>query len=534
MSIRWHAAWAVLLAATAAMAQVPIEHTRFVYVGSLSDSQTIVTTGNYDFIARLYDSPQNGNQVAPEFDAPSTLVVAGQFSIELDFAYGVLSPESWLELSLRPSGTPMYETLSPRQRIDHVPIALYAQYGLNAAHVPWSGITGIPPQLADGTDADTLGSLGCSAAQIPVAGAAGTWSCADAPTNGLSILHGSGVPDAALGRIGEFYLDTANAALYGPKTGTGWGAAVSLIGPSGSGGGTTPPDVPIGTMTLEPGLTGTGITVLSLRQLSMGISDSSAHSGVPPSLSGLQVEVAASDVLPLLFENMATSTRPFNRSRIDLVVTGTETKAFLDLQEVELIGMDFNTEPTLAPWASLTFRFRSITINSSTASASYDAARNIASLSFASFCSSLLGSIGQGTPPPGFTGSTPNVSQVLGLQYFEGTRPGPDFSDSSLSFSMPGSNPMAARNLALCGFGFTARESIFNSNWSFYTPGAAAVGDWRERVDWTSVWGSNFRLSVSTPDSLALTFALYPAGKIRVSTPAYTSCWDQVARAECP
>ncbi len=50
---------------------------------------------------------------------------------------------------------------------------------------------------------------------------------------GNTVLNGSGAPDPRLGMAGDFYLDTTNMRLYGPKT-TGWPAAyVSVVGPQG-------------------------------------------------------------------------------------------------------------------------------------------------------------------------------------------------------------------------------------------------------------------------------------------------------------
>ena len=51
---------------------------------------------------------------------------------------------------------------------------------------------------------------------------------------GSQILNGSGIPSAALGNNGDYYLDKTNYLLYGPKTNTGWGPAVSLKGPAGT------------------------------------------------------------------------------------------------------------------------------------------------------------------------------------------------------------------------------------------------------------------------------------------------------------
>ncbi len=53
---------------------------------------------------------------------------------------------------------------------------------------------------------------------------------------GKTVLSGAGVPNAALGNIGDFYINTTNKTLYGPKTVAGWGVAVSLVGATGAQG----------------------------------------------------------------------------------------------------------------------------------------------------------------------------------------------------------------------------------------------------------------------------------------------------------
>ncbi|QIH34056.1 hypothetical protein [Sphingobacterium sp. DR205] len=61
-------------------------------------------------------------------------------------------------------------------------------------------------------------------------------------TNGLNgapgsqILSGINVPDIALGRIGDFYFRTNTSDFYGPKTATTWGTPVNLKGATGTAG----------------------------------------------------------------------------------------------------------------------------------------------------------------------------------------------------------------------------------------------------------------------------------------------------------
>lgn len=47
---------------------------------------------------------------------------------------------------------------------------------------------------------------------------------------GTSLLNGAGVPSPTLGIIGDFYLNTSNMNLYGPKTESGWGNPTDLVG----------------------------------------------------------------------------------------------------------------------------------------------------------------------------------------------------------------------------------------------------------------------------------------------------------------
>ena len=75
-----------------------------------------------------------------------------------------------------------------------------------------------------------------------------------AGADGKSILNGTAAPSSDAGAEGDFFLDTTNSVLYGPKTSIGWGNGVSLIGPAGATGakGDTGDAGPQG----EPGPTG--------------------------------------------------------------------------------------------------------------------------------------------------------------------------------------------------------------------------------------------------------------------------------------
>ena len=49
-------------------------------------------------------------------------------------------------------------------------------------------------------------------------------------------MNGTTAPSSDVGADGDFFLDTANAVLYGPKILGGWGAGISLTGPRGERG----------------------------------------------------------------------------------------------------------------------------------------------------------------------------------------------------------------------------------------------------------------------------------------------------------
>lgn len=127
-----------------------------------------------------------------------------------------------------------------------------------------TGATG--PQGATGTQGATgpagpkgdTGNTGAAGAQGPqgVAGATGpagtAGSAGTAGTNGTNgtngaagadgktVRNGTGAPASALGVDGDFYIDKAANAIYGPKTSGAWGSATSLVGPTGAAGSTGP------------------------------------------------------------------------------------------------------------------------------------------------------------------------------------------------------------------------------------------------------------------------------------------------------
>ncbi|MEM9304197.1 MAG: hypothetical protein AAGE01_18930, partial [Pseudomonadota bacterium] len=146
---------ALLLIAATAGAQ-PEPDTRFTYQGVLQD-----LTGDaveYDFMITLYDGP---DALAIPLGAPNELlgvgVVDGVFVLELDFGADIFGgSERWLELAVRRGGETAFQTLSPRQRVAAVPVAMVADL------VDWDALAGVPAGFADGADDDLMASLNCA------------------------------------------------------------------------------------------------------------------------------------------------------------------------------------------------------------------------------------------------------------------------------------------------------------------------------------------------------------------------------------
>ncbi|MBB6109081.1 hypothetical protein HDF23_001824 [Mucilaginibacter lappiensis] len=68
---------------------------------------------------------------------------------------------------------------------------------------------------------------------------------------GSTTLSGAGTPAPSLGNNGDYYLDKINYLLYGPKSGSGWGAPVNLRGPAGPQGPEGNANVKVDTFTVK-------------------------------------------------------------------------------------------------------------------------------------------------------------------------------------------------------------------------------------------------------------------------------------------
>ena len=106
------------------------QQTGFTYQGKLTDSGT-PANGNYDLQFALFDSPDGSSQIGVTQTIPSVSVSGGVFTVTLNFgATAFAGPARFLEISARPSGTPAFTLLTPRQPITSTP---YAVRSLSAA-----------------------------------------------------------------------------------------------------------------------------------------------------------------------------------------------------------------------------------------------------------------------------------------------------------------------------------------------------------------------------------------------------------------
>lgn len=69
--------------------------------------------------------------------------------------------------------------------------------------------------------------------------------------DGSTVLSGTAVPAASVGKTGDFYINTATSTFYGPKTAAGWGTGTSILGAKGTAGskilsGTVTPAATVG------------------------------------------------------------------------------------------------------------------------------------------------------------------------------------------------------------------------------------------------------------------------------------------------
>ena len=99
------------------------QSTAFTYQGTLSANGQ-PADGNYDLAFRLFDAAEGGTQVGNTISIAQFPVVAGAFTVDLDFPGAFGGTQLWLDVTVGA------QTLSPRQAVNVVPVAQYALAGV--------------------------------------------------------------------------------------------------------------------------------------------------------------------------------------------------------------------------------------------------------------------------------------------------------------------------------------------------------------------------------------------------------------------
>ena len=127
-----------------------------------------------------------------------------------------------------------------------------------------NGVQGIQGIQGPKGDRGDQGIQGLQGDQGPQGEKGDTGTTGPVGADGTAVLNGTTAPTSDIGNVGDFYINTASHLLYGPKTSSGWGAGVSLVGPTGATGasgatGATGPAGPAGSASVSA-LVGTPCT----------------------------------------------------------------------------------------------------------------------------------------------------------------------------------------------------------------------------------------------------------------------------------
>jgi hypothetical protein len=116
--------------ATAPISPLAPTGTGFTYRGRLLSTGSSAD-GSYDFVFTLFDGLSGGSQVGDPQSVFSQTVSGGLFAVILDFGPDAFQGDArYLQIEVKPTGSPGYTLLWPRQPITSVP---YAQFALKTA-----------------------------------------------------------------------------------------------------------------------------------------------------------------------------------------------------------------------------------------------------------------------------------------------------------------------------------------------------------------------------------------------------------------
>ena len=183
------------------------------------DEPSLVTTGNNGLVPPLPASTEN----------PTLKFLRGDRSWqELNYTVsGTTTGDEGTDASVSISGNAFSFTIPKGDKGDQ------GNPGTNATVGVHSTVTGNA-----GTDASVTNEGTSSAASFKFTIPRG--NTGNTGASGRTILNGSGPPTGSTGgNVGDFYIDTTNNNIYGPKESGGWvGSETSLVGPAGSDGKT--------------------------------------------------------------------------------------------------------------------------------------------------------------------------------------------------------------------------------------------------------------------------------------------------------
>src|SRR5207244_11480752 len=98
----------------------------------LTDGE-IAPTSNYDLQFNLFDAASSGNQQGSTFTLAGVTVSGGIFTVKLDFGSQFDGNARFLEISVKPAGSPNpFTTLTPRQVVTSAPYAIRSKNASNA------------------------------------------------------------------------------------------------------------------------------------------------------------------------------------------------------------------------------------------------------------------------------------------------------------------------------------------------------------------------------------------------------------------
>jgi hypothetical protein len=111
---------------------LPVDST-FTYQGQLRNAGQLVN-GNVDVRFTLWDSDIGGTQIGNTNSFPNYPLTDGRFALGLNFGTGAFNGDQrWVQVEFRsPAGVGQYLTLSPRDKIQATPYALYALNGVES------------------------------------------------------------------------------------------------------------------------------------------------------------------------------------------------------------------------------------------------------------------------------------------------------------------------------------------------------------------------------------------------------------------